>query len=196
MGKREDKANATKTKIVEATRTLVKEKGFSNVSVDDITKLAGVAKGSFYVYYKKKEDVVSDIGCLEFRYINEELEEMSNLCITKKLDYYFKRYKEGVFGLGIEITKCWLQNNLNCRCKLEYDYNTISNMLTKAIKNNELKSDTDIESLTYRIITILYGLMLIWIMNGGNLRVDDKKLDVNVCDLLFPFLLEVKDERI
>jgi len=195
MGKREEKANQTKTKIVEAARTLVREKGLENVSVDDITKLAGVAKGSFYVYYKKKEDIISDIGCLEFRYINEELEKMSNLDIISKLDYYFKRYKEGVFSLGVLITKSWLQNNLNCRCKLEYDYNTISNIINDAIKNNELKKDTDVDSLTYRIITILYGLMLIWIMNGGNIDINDKRIDVDVYNLLFPFM-EVKDERI
>ncbi len=49
MGKREENAIQTKTKIIEAAKTLIRENGIDNVSVDDITKLAGVAKGSYYV---------------------------------------------------------------------------------------------------------------------------------------------------
>ena len=52
MGKREDQALQTKNKIIEAAKKLIIENGFDNVSVDDITKLAGVAKGSYYVYFK------------------------------------------------------------------------------------------------------------------------------------------------
>ena len=72
MGKREEQALQTKTKIITAAKLLIREKGIDNVSVDDITKQAGVAKGSYYVYFKKKEDIVGEIGCMEFRYINEE----------------------------------------------------------------------------------------------------------------------------
>ena len=38
MGKREEKAMNTKNKIIEAARTLIKENGIENISVDDITK--------------------------------------------------------------------------------------------------------------------------------------------------------------
>ncbi|MBR6071408.1 MAG: TetR/AcrR family transcriptional regulator [Acholeplasmatales bacterium] len=194
MGIRDEKALQTKNKIIEAARSLIKEKGIDNVSVDDITKLAGVAKGSYYVYFKKKEDIVGEIGCMEFRYINDEINSVDS-DIVSKLDYYFKRYKESVTLLGIEISKCWLQNNLNCRCKLEYDYNTISNMLKNSLNKNELKKDVDISLLSYKIISTLYGLMLIWIMSDGQLKFDDENIGIGAKELLLPYL-EVCDERI
>lgn len=193
MGIRDEKAQQTKNKIIEAAKTLIKENGIENVSVDDITKLAGVAKGSYYVYFKKKEDIVGEIGCMEFRYINDEITAMDSNIIDK-LNYYFKRYKESVTLLGVEISKCWLQNNLNCRCKLEYDYNTISNMLKNSLSNNELKKDTNISVLSYKIISILYGLMLIWIMSDGSIKVDDNA-GISSKEVLLPYL-EVCDERI
>jgi len=196
MGIRDEKASQTKNKIIEAAKELIKEKGLSNVSVDDITKQAGVAKGSFYVYFKKKEDIVGEIGCMEFRYINEELNNMNNLNIKEKLNYYAKRYKDGVLELGIEISKCWLQNNLNCRCKLEYDYSAISNIIKDAIKNNELKKDTNVSILTYKIISALYGLMLIWIMADGSIKMDDMDDVTKFSDILIPYLEEVENERI
>ena len=196
MGIRDKKASQTKNKIIEAAKELIKEKGLSNVSVDDITKQAGVAKGSFYVYFKKKEDIIGEIGCMEFRYINEELNNMNNLNIKEKLNYYAKRYKDGVLELGIEISKCWLQNNLNCRCKLEYDYSAISNIIKDAIKNNELKKDTNVSILTYKIISALYGLMLIWIMADGSIKIDDMDDVTKFSDILIPYLEEVENERI
>jgi hypothetical protein len=196
MGIRDEKASQTKNKIIEAAKELIKEKGLSNVSVDDITKQAGVAKGSFYVYFKKKEDIIGEIGCMEFRYINEELNNMNNLNIKEKLNYYAKRYKDGVLELGIEISKCWLQNNLNCRCKLEYDYSAISNIINDAIKNNELKKDTNVSILTYKIISALYGLMLIWIMADGSIKLDDMDDVTKFSDILIPYLEEVENERI
>ena len=196
MGIRDEKASQTKNKIIEAAKELIKDKGLSNVSVDDITKQAGVAKGSFYVYFKKKEDIVGEIGCMEFRYINEELNNMNNLNIKEKLNYYAKRYKDGVLELGIEISKCWLQNNLNCRCKLEYDYSAISNIIKDAIKNNELKKDTNVAILTYKIISALYGLMLIWIMADGSIKIDDMDDVTKFSDILIPYIEEVENERI
>ena len=77
MSKRDEQAKETKQKIIESARLLIREKGIENVSVDDITKNAGVAKGSYYVYFKKKEDIIGEIGCLEFTYINEELDPLT-----------------------------------------------------------------------------------------------------------------------
>ena len=192
MGKREEQALQTKTKIIEAAKALIQEKGIDNVSVDDITKLAGVAKGSYYVHFKKKEDIVGEIGCMEFRYINEEISDMKSINIVEKLEYYFKRYKDGVMDLGVEISKCWLQNNLNCRCKLEYDYLAISNMIKAAIISKEIKEDINIDILVYKIISILYGLMLIWIMSDGNVKLENQTDNINVKDILIPYLCEVE----
>ena len=188
MGIREEKAMITKNKIIEAASVLIKEKGLDNVSVDDITKEAQVAKGSFYVYYKKKEDIINDIGCMEFRYINDEIKNIENKGILEILKFYYHRYLEGVLSIGKEIAKCWLQNNLNCRCKIEYDYYTISDILNKAKKNDELKQETDVSVLTYRIISNLYGLTLIWIMSDGNIKYEEEELDVEVNDILIPFI--------
>ena len=191
MGKREDQALQTKKKIIEAAKKLIIENGFENVSVDDITKLAGVAKGSYYVYFKKKEDIISAIGCLEFRYINEEITDMKDLTVVDKLSYYAKKYKQGLIDLGVEISKCWLQDNLNCRCKLEYDYTAISNMINLGIKNNEIKKDVNVSDLTYMIISILYGIMLIWIMSNGQIKVDNQVDNIKFSDILKPYLCEV-----
>ena len=48
------KAERTKGKLLASARKLISERGFDHVSVEDITKDSGVAKGTFYHYFKYK----------------------------------------------------------------------------------------------------------------------------------------------
>lgn len=43
-----------KEKILEIFQKLVLEKGYSKVSVEEITSSLGISKGSFYSYFKSK----------------------------------------------------------------------------------------------------------------------------------------------
>jgi AcrR family transcriptional regulator len=45
--------------LVDAAQRLFLEKGFSSTSVAEIVKLADVAKGTFYLYFQTKEDVLA-----------------------------------------------------------------------------------------------------------------------------------------
>ncbi|MGD9809563.1 MAG: TetR family transcriptional regulator C-terminal domain-containing protein [Deferribacterales bacterium] len=46
----------TKIKILEAGAELIHRNGFNNTGLNDILKLAGVPKGSFYFYFNSKDD--------------------------------------------------------------------------------------------------------------------------------------------
>ncbi|MBZ0264147.1 TetR/AcrR family transcriptional regulator [bacterium] len=46
-----------RTAIIEATHTLFLESANIDLSVDEIVKRAGVAKGTFYLYFKSKDEV-------------------------------------------------------------------------------------------------------------------------------------------
>ena len=51
MTKRQEKAQVTKEKIIKAAEILLKENCFENISVEDITKYADIAKGTFHFLY-------------------------------------------------------------------------------------------------------------------------------------------------
>jgi len=55
--KRTKKRAAKKDNIVEAAYQLFLEQGFDNVSVQEITERAGVAKGTFYLYFHDREEL-------------------------------------------------------------------------------------------------------------------------------------------
>ena len=47
--------NKTKIRIFNSAIKIFAEKGYDNTSVDEITAIAGVAKGSLYYYFLKKK---------------------------------------------------------------------------------------------------------------------------------------------
>jgi TetR/AcrR family transcriptional regulator, transcriptional repressor for nem operon len=48
---------ATRNKILEHAAALISQQGFNNTGIQEILESAGVAKGSFYFYFKSKEDL-------------------------------------------------------------------------------------------------------------------------------------------
>jgi AcrR family transcriptional regulator len=57
-GKRDQNRRARTQGLLEAAQKLFLERGIESVSIDDITREASVAKGSFYRYFHDKEDLV------------------------------------------------------------------------------------------------------------------------------------------
>lgn len=66
LSKRKLQARETRKRILESALSLFREKGFDQVSIDEITTSAGVSKGSFYTYFQTKSDIIIE----EFRLID------------------------------------------------------------------------------------------------------------------------------
>lgn len=84
----------SKEKIVETALTLIKEKGYQETTMQDICDASGVATGTFYHYFKSKQDVVT-------AYVTQENEAM--------LDYYH-HLSETSFGQSILIMLAYKLN--------------------------------------------------------------------------------------
>ncbi|SDN80826.1 TetR/AcrR family transcriptional regulator [Acetanaerobacterium elongatum] len=50
-----------RTSLIEAARYLFVEQGIQNTSIDAIVKRANVAKGTFYLYFEDKDDILDEI---------------------------------------------------------------------------------------------------------------------------------------
>lgn len=75
LTKRELQALETRKKIFESAKRLFSKRGYGAVSIDDIVREAGVARGSFYVYFLSKEDIcvylmMEEVGVYRTEVIN------------------------------------------------------------------------------------------------------------------------------
>ena len=51
-------AEKMKHNIFITSKQLIAEKGFDNVTIDEICRTAGISKGLFYHYYRSKDDII------------------------------------------------------------------------------------------------------------------------------------------
>ena len=61
MSKVSDKQRNKRSNILDAAYELFTSKSFNNTSIDDVVKRAGIAKGTFYLYFKDKHDLMDRI---------------------------------------------------------------------------------------------------------------------------------------
>jgi AcrR family transcriptional regulator len=83
--KRQQQALETKTILFDTAVQLFSENGYDNVTVEEITNRAGVAKGSFYTYFRSKSDILIE----EFRNIDAFYERYE--CNLKRYSSATKR---------------------------------------------------------------------------------------------------------
>lgn len=163
MTMRQELALKTRENLIESAKKVIDEKGFKEASIQDITEYAGVAKGTFYTYFKTKEEIVEEL--LKTKFIKYE-EDFLNEPLKKKIEYFTKNLMNQIQSCGVEICRQWIVNNLKPAeiDKIGYDSECIRVILKSSLKNGELKKNTPIEELVGFIINEIYGMMINWCM--------------------------------
>ena len=171
MNTRQTKAQQTRAKIVAAAEKLISENGFDAVQVLDITREAGVGKGTFYTYFKRKEDVASEIAHTRFESIHESsAQQEADICtritsfLTGSMDY--------IKQTGIRIAQQWVRGaadpqNPDGEQKLSYDRGVIRGLLDGAVNSGELRPNTPVDRLTDWITTQYYGIVFCWALTDA-----------------------------
>ena len=201
MTNRELAAQATRAKLLETGLRLFKECGFEKMTVDDITAAAGVSKGTFYTYFKRKEDIIYAICREPFRQIGERFMADIKHDLPTKLRHYFDDFTAEVQRYGVHVCREWLRDVITPAAvtdakdaqKWFYDTDMLRGILKHAVKNGELKKDTPVDTLTHIIISQLYGMMLCWCMSDEKFnpqRWTKKFCDLQLEHILKPYLTE------
>ena len=97
-----------KRKILEKAFELFRKNGYMDTKVEDITKALGISKGSFYTYFKTKEELLCEL--LESMK-NSEMERYSKVEIDenpkKTLENFIKERFKSKFFRAFEQCGYW-----------------------------------------------------------------------------------------
>jgi AcrR family transcriptional regulator len=75
---RRTRPDSRRQELVDATLAVFAGRGVAATSVDDIVKAAGVAKGTFYLYFSTKDDVVTAVAERMVIGVGERIEALAN----------------------------------------------------------------------------------------------------------------------
>ncbi len=184
--------------IALASIALFCEKGIQQTSIDQIAKSAGVAKGTIYLYFKNKEEIVFTIWDIITQQHEESFKKRTteNMSTKEKILEYFNFNecqeefdKEQILILFQHFVSSMLIDKTQLYTAyfesfFQKDYDFISSCLKEGIKKGEFFID-DIDILTNNIIMLLKGLLVK--AKASNMNFDETQ---NVLSKHIIYLLE------
>ena len=146
--------NKTKRRIFNAAIKAFSEKGYDNTSVDEITAIAGVAKGSLYYHFSRKSDIFDMMLEEGLKLLKNNIEIK-----TKKCETALDKIK-AVIAIQVEVTvkyedflnvvfsQIWGEEEKNIKCKKAvFEYiKIIERIIKEGLENGEFY-DVDVEAL-------------------------------------------------
>ena len=194
---RQVRAAETRKRIISAAKKLITENGFENVSIEDIAKEAEVSTGSFYTYFKRKEDIIEELNQVNFYRLAEITNEITDKDFDDRLKYYCREFLAEIERVGIEICRQWIRNNIapvrivisdKETTKYEHDYIAMRSLLEEGVRRGELTDDVPSDELALFINAQLYGLMFAWCMTDASV-IGSEKTDLFYETILKPALM-------
>lgn len=87
----------TKDRILKTTLKLFVERGFAEVSINDLIKEVGIAKGGFYHHFKSKDELIYEMmESFTFPLLENIIGSIDecNGSVKEKLSCLFRKYTE------------------------------------------------------------------------------------------------------
>jgi TetR/AcrR family transcriptional repressor of nem operon len=164
----------TRSKILEVGSRIIHQKGFNNTGIQEILDGAGVPKGSFYFYFKSKEDfglaLIDEFDSLVGGHLASIL-EIDSLSPLERLKSFFSFFRN--FFLEENCTKgCPIGNlsqelsdvNENIRKRLDESFNSLGSLietcLYEAREMGEFQNDIPVTEIAAYIINSWEGALL------------------------------------
>ena len=173
--------NKTKRRIFNTAIKMFSEKGYDNTSVEEITAIAGVAKGSLYYHFSKKEDIFDMLLKEGFELLKNNIEIKTKNCTTalEKIKavilIQIKVIVKYEYFLNVVFSQLWGEEEKNKKCKKAvFQYiKIIEKIVNEGIANGEFY-DGDVEAIASGIFGVTCSSLIYRIKK--NRQVDAMKV--------------------
>ena len=181
---RKERSLITKKLLFSTAIKLIKQHGFENISVSDICKQANVAKGTFYVHYQSKEDIIRDSYYLDMNnYIIEQfsiyLEKNSQASLYDQISYFLLLELKFTNFVGLELTSLAFSINLNQCSKGNSNHfvqrkfsNILLDLIDQGITKKLFISSMDKNYIFLYLETMIRGLMASLCFSNANFDIE------------------------
>ncbi len=157
----------TKRAIFEKAMQLFADKGYNDTSIEEITAVAGIAKGTFYYHFSSKEEVFNFLIDEGMKLLMNNIEIKTNKAKTSiaklkavvliqiKIVIKYENF------IRLVLSEMWGKDKRSLKCKqciLEY-INIIEKVVQEGIDKGEIKSK-DAETIAYNIFGLISACLI------------------------------------
>ncbi|MEW6078229.1 MAG: TetR/AcrR family transcriptional regulator [Thermodesulfobacteriota bacterium] len=175
LTKRKLQGRETRQKLFETSLALFNERGYENVTIDDICERIGVSKGAFYTHFKSKDQVIVE----NFMYLDASYDEV--LADSKKAKSVFdKMYAFQLYAMrkleeiGWKAVKLVYhvetgagKNKSFLTSKSFSLYKIILSLVKEGQKSGDIRKDQSADTITETLVQLYRGVIFDWCLNNG-----------------------------
>jgi Transcriptional regulator len=180
MTNRAKQAEATRNKIYECGVNLICKHGFDQVTVEQISKEAGVSVGTYYYYFESKFDLFSEIFKRADDYFeNYVAGSLDAADIPGQIIQYFDRYADFSLLNGLEmVKKLYTSDNKMFTAKGRAMQNILQSIIEKGQSAGQITRELSSEDITNILFVTARGVVFDWCLYDGsiNLNLEMKKI--------------------
>lgn len=157
----------TKRAIFEKSMQLFADKGYNDTSIEEITAVAGIAKGTFYYHFSSKEEVFNFLIDEGMKLLMNNIELKTNkaqnsiaklkavILIQIKIVIKYENF------IRLILSEMWGKDKRSLKCKqclLDY-VDIIEKVVQDGIDKGEIKSK-DAETIAYNIFGLISACLI------------------------------------
>ena len=173
LNKRSQQAQETKQRIFDVASELIIRKGLDNVTLEEISRKAGVSKGLFYHYFKSKSDLISETYKIidsdfenELMALDDTTSHLDRLLFT--VNFMARRANEA----GMDYTKQIYKGQLNTVpglwvSKTRPFFKTIHDCIVALQKQGIVDTEMPADEWAHYMMAIARGVLYDWCLNNG-----------------------------
>lgn len=163
---REERKKQLKKQIFLKSIELFKEYGYDNVTVETIATSCGIAKGTFFNYFSKKEHLLLYLGNSQNDYLLEIAQKYKDIKIKQKLLLLFKELLS-VYLENSDLLKLTLSETIRSALKdesknIELFKESIATLIDEAKTNKSIQTQFDSETIASVLVGIYFNTLIGW----------------------------------
>lgn len=146
MTNRQVAALETRRKLLDAAKKIVCEKGLVNTSVAEITKACGVASGTFYTHFKRKEDIIYALSREMYEEILDQAKAFDGP-FMERLVFFMTNFSGYIEKSSLKLCQEWVRNTVDPdlvddgedKPKVYVDIDAVTGLILDGIERGEVK---------------------------------------------------------
>ena len=171
-------AQKTRDKIFQTAVDMISQHGFDNVTIDDICRKSGVAKGSFYHYFKSKDDIIiltyeniDNIYERKLKKLPAETGSIEKIIFTVMYQAIFAK-RSGVESVR-QIYRSQVEYGTTYFISEERPlFKLLCNIISVGQQKNEIRTDLTADELTRFFLALSRGIIYDWCVHNGSYDIE------------------------
>lgn len=185
---RQIQAIQTQHKIYKVAVDMMQKKGFDNITVEDISREAGVSVGAFYHYFKSKNDILYEV----FHRIDEYFEKefhFENLSVPEQILLFFEYYAKYEEISGVDTARKLYSNMEHLFISSERYLPKLLNSIVKSgQEDGSIIDNIPSEEISEYLLVVARGVCYDWCLHNGSFNIE--KMTIKYIKRLLPALLK------